>query len=433
MINRNNIEGRRFLRSFGHFLREKFDLDDDKAAQPEVIENISKGVEFRGTNLWILIFATFVASLGLNVNSAAVIIGAMLISPLMGPIMGIGLSLGINNFELMKRSLRNFGFMVLVAIITATVFFLVSPLSTAQSELLARTQPTIYDVMIAFFGGLAGIVAQTRNDRTSTVIPGVAIATALMPPLCTAGFGLATGQWSYFAGATYLFFINTVFIALATYLMVRFLKYEKKVFLDKARERRVKHYMLAIILITIIPSVFMAYAIVQATVFENNADKFVKSVFNFKNTQVVAYERQYKTTGGDNSSIEVTLIGESLSQDMMDNARAQMPMYGLASADLIIHQSGSPQAIDISTMQKSYTQILDEKNKQITELQKQLGEYDDFILPYVDISREAAAVVDNIRHISLALQPVMDTAGKSVGTALVAVVEPLSKGVGIDM
>ena len=183
----------------------------------------------------VLVFATFIASLGLNVNSTAVIIGAMLISPLMGPIMGIGLSVGINDFELMKRSLRNFGFMVLVSIATSTFYFVISPLSNAQSELLARTVPTTYDVLIALFGGLAGIVAQSRKDRTSTVIPGVAIATALMPPLCTAGFGLATLQFKYFIGAFYLFFINTVFIAIATYMVVRFLKYEKHSFLDSKK------------------------------------------------------------------------------------------------------------------------------------------------------------------------------------------------------
>ena len=224
MMTRNNASGSPFD-SLRRFLRDRFDLGEDSALQDEVVDNICRGVDFRGTNLWVLIFATFVASLGLNVNSTAVIIGAMLISPLMGPIMGMGLSVGINDFDLLKRSVRNFGFMVLVSILTSTLYFVVSPLSGAQSELLARTVPTTYDVLIAFFGGLAGIVAQSRRDRTSTVIPGVAIATALMPPLCTAGYGLATLQLNYFLGAFYLFFINTVFIAIATFVVVRFLKY----------------------------------------------------------------------------------------------------------------------------------------------------------------------------------------------------------------
>ena len=215
MMTRNNASGSPFD-SLRRFLRDRFDLGEDSALQDEVVDNICRGVDFRGTNLWVLIFATFVASLGLNVNSTAVIIGAMLISPLMGPIMGMGLSVGINDFDLLKRSVRNFGFMVLVSILTSTLYFVVSPLSGAQSDLLARTVPTTYDVLIAFFGGLAGIVAQSRRDRTSTVIPGVAIATALMPPLCTAGYGLATLQLNYFLGAFYLFFINTVFIAIAS-------------------------------------------------------------------------------------------------------------------------------------------------------------------------------------------------------------------------
>ena len=217
-------------------LADRFSLSEDSARQEETVDMICRGVEFRGTNLWVLIFATMIASLGLNVNSAAVIIGAMLVSPLMGPIMGVGLSLGINDFDLLKKSLRNFSLMVVVAIATSTLYFFISPLGTARSELLARTVPTTYDVLIAFFGGLAGIVAQSRKDRNSTVIPGVAIATALMPPLCTAGFGLATGQFKFFIGAFYLFFINTVFIALATYMVVRMLKYHKKKFLDPARE-----------------------------------------------------------------------------------------------------------------------------------------------------------------------------------------------------
>ena len=274
-------------RGFRRFVRGRFDLSEDKASESEVIENIRKGIEFKGTNLWVLVFATFIASLGLNVNSTAVIIGAMLISPLMGPIMGIGLSVGINDFELMKRSLRNFGFMVLVSIATSTFYFVISPLSNAQSELLARTVPTTYDVLIALFGGLAGIVAQSRKDRTSTVIPGVAIATALMPPLCTAGFGLATLQFKYFIGAFYLFFINTVFIAIATYMVVRFLKYEKHSFLDSKKERKVRRSMVLIVLVTLIPSVVIGYRIVKRSVFEANADRYVATVMKFPQAQVV--------------------------------------------------------------------------------------------------------------------------------------------------
>ena len=276
-----------WLGELREFMKGRFSLDEDKAQRDEVVASVSKGVEFRGVNLWVLIFATMIASLGLNVNSAAVIIGAMLISPIMGPIMGVGLALGINDFELLKKSLRNLALMFIVAIITSTVYFFISPLSSNSSELLARTVPTTYDVLIALFGGLAGIVAQTRQDRTSTVIPGVAIATALIPPLCTAGFGLATGQFRFFIGAFYLFFINSVFIALATYAMVRFLQYEKKVFIDKVRERTVKRLMMVITLVTFIPSVVIGFHMVRVSLFEAVADKYVSQVFNFPDRKSV--------------------------------------------------------------------------------------------------------------------------------------------------
>ena len=313
MSNRSPHHLSEALRSF---LRSRFDLSADKASEEEVVDNIRKGVEFKGTNLWVLIFATFVASLGLNVNSTAVIIGAMLISPLMGPIMGMGLSVGINDFELLKRSLRNFGFMVLASIFTSTLYFFISPLSGAQSELLARTTPTTYDVLIAFFGGLAGIVAQSRKDRTSTVIPGVAIATALMPPLCTAGFGLATLQFKYFIGAFYLFFINTVFIAIATFIVVRFLHYSKKEFVDKNREMRVRRSILLIVLVTIIPSVVIGYRIVKRSLFENDVKRYVNTVFQFPKTKVIEHTGIYRPDNGE-SYVEIYLIGEPISDEMI--------------------------------------------------------------------------------------------------------------------
>lgn len=212
---------------FQNYLKGIFDPSEDRESEVETIENICKGINFRGSNLWVLIFAIFIASLGLNVNSTAVIIGAMLISPLMGPIMGIGLGLGINDFELIKKAFRNLAIATVFGILTSTFYFLISPLNEARSELLARTTPTIYDVLIAFFGGMAGIVASSTRLK-GNVIPGVAIATALMPPLCTAGFGIASGNFSYFFGAFYLYMINSVFIAFATTLGVKLMHFSKK-------------------------------------------------------------------------------------------------------------------------------------------------------------------------------------------------------------
>lgn len=205
----------------------RFRLKTEIEDFPEVIKNIESGVVFRGTNLWVLIFAIFVASLGLNVNSTAVIIGAMLISPLMGPIIGMGLGLGIHDLALLKKAALNYLFAVVVSLLTSTVFFLLSPIDEAHSEILSRTSPNIYDVLIAFFGGMAGIIALSSRLK-GNVIPGVAIATALMPPLCTAGYGLATWRLNFFFGAFYLFIINTVFIALATLITLKFLNFPYK-------------------------------------------------------------------------------------------------------------------------------------------------------------------------------------------------------------
>lgn len=218
-------------------IHKRFNLHLDKADEDDVVLSIKKNSDFVGANLWTLIFAIFIASIGLNVNSTAVIIGAMLISPLMGPIMGIGLGIGTNDFELVKKGLRNLLIATLISIVASTIYFYITPLHDAQSELLARTTPSIWDVFIAFFGGLAGIVAGTRKEK-SNVIPGVAIATALMPPLCTAGFGLASGNFYFFIGAIYLYFINSVFICISTFLIVRFLKFKKKHFEDKNYEKK---------------------------------------------------------------------------------------------------------------------------------------------------------------------------------------------------
>ena len=404
------------------FLRGRFSLDEDKAQRDEVVAAISKGVVFRGVNLWVLIFATMIASLGLNVNSAAVIIGAMLISPIMGPIMGIGLSLGINDFELLKKALRNYALMFIVAIITSTVYFLVSPLSSNSSELLARTVPTTYDVLIALFGGLAGIVAQTRQDRTSTVIPGVAIATALIPPLCTAGFGLATGQIKFFVGAFYLFFINSVFIALATYLMVRFLKYEKNAFIDKVRERNVKRLMMVITLVTFIPSVVIGFHMVRVSLFEAVADKYVAQVFKFPHTRVIECKKAYKH-GDRNSRIELLLIGEPLGEEIIGNARAQLYNYGLQDVELIVRQARTGDRVDLKSLQLSYSELLDEKNAQIDELKQRLSKYKMKNIEYDDISREAGAVVPDIQSISLSKCLSYDVGGTVQDTLLICVVK----------
>ncbi len=239
--------------------------------------NIENGVSFRGTNLWILIFAIILASVGLNTNSTAVIIGAMLISPLMGPINGMGYSIATYDFALFRRSLKNFAFAVSASLATSTIYFLISPISTAHSELLARTTPTIYDVLIALFGGLAGIVAMSSKHK-GNVIPGVAIATALMPPLCTAGYGLATGQLSYFFGAFYLFAINTVFIGISSVLFSQMLSFPIRTLVEPSEKTRVNRWISVVIAITIIPSIYFGYLLVEKERFNKKANQFISSV-----------------------------------------------------------------------------------------------------------------------------------------------------------
>lgn len=327
------------------FLKEYLDLHRSKEDEQVTVEYIRNGVEFKGTNLWILIFATVIASLGLNVNSTAVIIGAMLISPLMGPTMGIGLSIGLNDFELMKRSLKSYAVTTLFSVVTATLYFLFTPLDEVQSELLARTSPTIYDVFIALMGGLAGIVALATKEK-GNVIPGVAIATALMPPLCTAGFGLATGNLLYFLGAFYLYFINSVFISLATYIGVRLMRFERKQFVDKERERIVKRYIVWITIATMCPAVYLTYNIVRETFYQTSANRFITQELQFPDSQILSRDISY-----EKREIRVVLVGKEIPENQIVEARNRLDKYSLDNTKLVVFQGlGNNNAVDISNI-----------------------------------------------------------------------------------
>lgn len=327
------------------FLKEYLDLHRSKEDEQVTVEYIRNGVEFKGTNLWILIFATVIASLGLNVNSTAVIIGAMLISPLMGPTMGIGLSIGLNDFELMKRSLKSYAVTTLFSVVTATLYFLFTPLDEVQSELLARTSPSIYDVFIALMGGLAGIVALATKEK-GNVIPGVAIATALMPPLCTAGFGLATGNLLYFLGAFYLYFINSVFISLATYIGVRLMRFERKQFVDKERERIVKRYIVWITIATMCPAVYLTYNIVRETFYQTSANRFITQELQFPDSQILSRDISY-----EKREIRVVLVGKEITENQIVEARNRLDKYSLDNTKLVVFQGlGNNNAVDISNI-----------------------------------------------------------------------------------
>lgn len=361
------------------FLNEYLDLRKDKDDELQTVESIKKGVEFKGANLWILIFAIFMASLGLNVNSTAVIIGAMLISPLMGPIMGVGLSVGMNDFELMKRSLKSFFITTAFSVTTATIFFLFTPIAEAQSELLARTSPTIYDVFIALFGGLAGVVALSTKEK-GNVIPGVAIATALMPPLCTAGYGLASGNLIYFLGAFYLYFINSVFISLATFLGVRVMHFQRKEFGDKNREKKVRKYIVLIVILTMCPAIYLTIGIIKETFFMSSANKFITEQLNFENTQVLDKKISYAR---DSSEIRVVLIGPEVPEASIAIARNKMKDYKLPNTRLVVLQGMNNDAMDISSIRamvmedfyKNSEQRLQQQELKIDTLEQSLQKY----------------------------------------------------------
>ena len=348
------------------YLAKLFDFHTDKEDDFETLEIVRADVDFRGTKLWILICAIFVAALGLNTNSTAVIIGAMLISPLMGPIIGFGTALGIYDFELLKRSLRNLGLTTLFSVLTATIYFILTPITDSGSELLGRTQPNIYDVLIAFFGGAAGMIAASTKSK-GQVLPGVAIATALMPPLCTAGYGIATGQWHFFFGAFYLFLINSVFIALATYLVVRLLRFPPKVFLDRARGRKVHRILMVIATCTIIPAVYLSIGMVRDSIATRNAKSFVEKELALTSTQVVKY-----TLGTQNGVkvLDVVLLGVPLQNSQIDSLQNRLKEYGLAGTQLLVHQ-GFEDKTDLGELRNTVLKDLYENSDAIIQRQRQ--------------------------------------------------------------
>ena len=391
-------------------LRYYFSVNKDISDLHQTAEGIRSGAEFKGANLWVLIFAIFIASLGLNTNSTAVIIGAMLISPLMGPIIGMGLAAGISDFALMKKSLRNYAVATVISIITATLYFATSPLSEAQSELLARTSPTIYDVFIAIFGGAAGILALSTRGNTN-VIPGVAIATALMPPLCTAGFGLASGNWLYFLGAFYLYFINTVFIAFATYVGVRMMKFPTKSFPDKSREKKVQRYLLTVIIVTMCPSIYMTYTIVRQTIFSANVNNFIQTEMSQMGATVISKETDYKS-----QKISLTLIGRELSERQQDSLRGFLKRYHLENARLTFiqgyHSKQLPVQQILSAEQSKTALLTEQHNKEVRSLKEQLRYYENFQQLSLDLRPEVAILFPQTSDLHLA--PVLTPAHDSV-------------------
>ena len=297
-------------------------------------KNIRASIYFRGPNVWILFFSIIIASVGLNVNSIPVIIGAMLISPLLGPVFGIGLGLGINDTGLLKSSLKNVLVMMGISLVASFLYFLITPLNLSNpTELLARTNPTMYDVLIALFGGFAGIFELSRKEK-GTVFSGVAIATALMPPLCTAGFGLAKGNLGYFAGALYLFTINCIFIILATYITVKYMKFEQFEYKDAKAGKRARRLITIITVIVVVPSIWSAILMIRENTFNENVAEFVNANKNLYN----GYIMDYRTEHRKGSRAEIYFTGEPLSASDKNNIMESAKEFGLKPEQIIIKE-----------------------------------------------------------------------------------------------
>ena len=364
-------------------------------------KNIRSNIYFRGPNAWILAIAIIIASVGLNVNSIPVVIGAMLISPLMGPIFGLGLGLGVNDVKLLKSSGKNLLVMVTISLAASFIYFLITPLSLNNpTELLARTNPTIYDVLIALFGGFAGIVEQCRKEK-GTVFSGVAIATALMPPLCTAGYGLAGGHFGYFLGALYLFFINCLFIMLATYLSVKYFKFRQTEYEDQATGKKTKRISSILILIFIIPSIWSAVTLIKQNNFEANATAFVEHSKAYGKS--IIYD--YKIDHTDGSTIELFFTGEALNENTKAAIYKAAEEYELKEEQILINDHSSNDSSNHIELVKGIYDKMDseiaDRDATIKRLEDELQAAKGTDIPYIKITRELTRVHPGIKSITI--------------------------------
>lgn len=393
--------------SIKKFLTELFDIRSD-SDRDATIEAVKKDISFKGHTAWILIFSIFVASIGLNVSSTAVVIGAMLISPLMGPIVGIGLSVAINDVDTLKRSLINLGVMVFLSVLTAFLYFKLSPLTEETPELIARTYPTILDVLIAIFGGLGLIVAKTKSGTIASVIFGVAIATALMPPLCTVGYGLAIGNASYAGGALYLFSINAVFIALATFIVSKILQFPLVRYANSKRRKRTAQIASLIAIAVMVPSVWLFVKLLDQQVFENKTKEFVKNVINYEGAEVVKFTQDYKS-----KNIDVYLIGRPVPQNKINDWLTQLEeTENLEGSRLRIYQgadqsgemaaklSGEIKAGILEDLYVKNEQIIQDKDEQIRFLENEVALLKIQNVPFQQLSEEIKINYDNIETFS---------------------------------
>ena len=421
---KKDIQG--LLGSTKRFLSELLNIQkntDQEATKAAIIADIP----FKGHTSWILICSIFIASVGLNANSTAVVIGAMLISPLMGPILGIGLSLAVNDVDTLRRSLKNFAVMVVLSVLTAYLFFAIFPLRDESSELLARTAPDIRDVLIAFFGGLALVIARAKKGTIASVIFGVAIATALMPPLCTVGFGLAIGNYGYASGAMYLFSINTIFIALATFLVLKLLRFPMVRYVNSKKRRLIGRVASIFAILVMVPAGITFWNALQESLFRKQALKFVEekvAPYQFEGSgRFMEDFTDIEFNKGENPVIELVFMGnETIPDNVIATWNKQKNddagFNRLKNTELQIIQGAKNEQLDqLKYVDQLYetqkTELLD-KDAKIKVLEEELGRLGRLSIPFVDVSAEAKTNYENLE--ALVFSPTIQTDFKKVDT-----------------
>lgn len=366
-----------------------FNVAEDLEPQLDIEQSIRSGVSFKGSQLLVLIFAIFIASLGLNTDSIPVIIGAMLISPLMGPIIGMGLAIGIEDFSLLKRSLKNIVMAIIGSLLASAIYFMISPQYEGSSQLLARTSPSIYDVFVALFGGAAGIVSIACKNK-GQVMPGVAIATSLMPPLCTAGYGIATLQSHFFFGALYLFFTNMIFILFASLIGVKLMNFKKVVYQDTRRSHRVQMIVYSVVFVTIGFSCYLTYEMIRKNIFMTEATSFVENEMVFPNTQVL---NQKIYMNGNQRHIDVTLIGQALPKDSLQLAMmTKLDSVGLGGTILNIKQGFSISENRGRSDEENFGQFYSVMQKEVADRQEKIDSLKDLLKDYSYFNRELTMI-----------------------------------------
>lgn len=335
------------------YLKTVLNLKTDQEAEQITYDEIKSGVVFKGTNLWIMAFAIFMACIGLNINSKAAVIGAMIISPLMGPIFGIGFSLGTSNTTLLKLSLRNVFRIVIISILCSTLYYLLSPYHIATDELLSFSKPTIFDIFLAFIGGMAGMIAISRHDG-NRVLVGIAVATACIPPLCTAGFGIATLQWEYILGGLYTYFINALFICLGCYIITRYLKFAR---FSESNIKHINSYFGVLAFITIIPALYLAYNLWMVNVYNDKIKYFVTN--EIEQTHHVIHT----AIDVENKTLTIDVVVDEYEEDLTKSIENKLVKHDLKDTKVKVFQT--IKAIN----NRSEIQVL---QKQLDELKAQL-------------------------------------------------------------